>query len=290
MTSLLRPRGSVAVDRFAVDIDPQGAGWRYGGLRVVVLEAGGVLTLETGSDETAVLPLRGGAIVEIEGHRFDLEGRKGVFEAVTDFCYLPVDAEVRIRSEGSCELALCTARATRRIDPYYVAAADVSVEVRGGGPATRQINNFLSAEHHDAERLIAVEVLTPEGGWSSYPPHKHDEFTEHEVELEEVYYFRIEGDAGTGFFRCYTLDGEIDETVTVRDGDVFLVPRGYHGPAGATPGHHLYYLNVMAGPSPERVWKFTDDPDLAWLRAALETLPPDPRLPLTAAKRPEHHA
>ncbi len=138
----------------------------------------------------------------------------------------------------------------------------------------------------EADRLIAVEVLTPEGGWSSYPPHKHDEFSEDEVALEEIYYFRIEGEAGTGFFSCYTPDDAINETVTVRDGDVFLVPRGYHGPAAATPGHHMYYLNVMAGPAPERVWKFCDDPAHAWARSALEELPPDPRLPLTSAPQP----
>ncbi|MCP5117666.1 MAG: 5-deoxy-glucuronate isomerase, partial [bacterium] len=104
-----------------------------------------------------------------------------------------------------------------------------------------------------------------------------------EVELEEIYYFRIEGDDGTAFFSCYTSDGGINETVTVRDGDLFLVPRRYHGPAAATPGSHMYYLNVMAGPSEERVWKFCDDPDHTWARPMLDAQPPDPRLPLTTA-------
>ena len=148
---------------------------------------------------------------------------------------------------------------------------------------TRQINNFLSADMFEADRLIAVEVITPEGSWSSYPPHKHDEVSDDEVELEEIYYFRIDGDAGIGLFSCYTNDGAIDDTVTVRDGDVYLVPRGYHGPAAATPGHHMYYLNVMAGPAEERVWKFCDDPDHAWARPVIDDQPPDPRLPLTTA-------
>jgi len=159
----------------------------------------------------------------------------------------------------------------------------VAVEVRGGSTASRQINNFLSAGYWEADKLIAVEVLTPEGGWSSYPAHKHDEMSADEVELEEIYYFRIAGVQGSGFFSCYTTDKTINETVTVQDGDTFLVPRGFHGPAAAFPGHHMYYLNVMAGPSPERVWRICNDPRQVQAGSALEKLGPDPRLPLTAA-------
>ena len=202
---------------------------------------------------------------------------------MTDFAYVPIDTGVRMTTQGPCEVALCTAEATRRIDPYRVAAQDVRVEVRGGGAGTRQINNFLSADAADADKLIAVEVLTPEGSWSSYPPHKHDETTEAEIELEEIYYFRIDGDDGFGFFSCYTTDGEIDDTLRIRDGDVYLVPRGFHGPAAAAPGHHMYCLNVMAGPSSKRLWRFCDDPRHAWVRDALEQLPTDPRLPMTGA-------
>ena len=208
---------------------------------------------------------------------------------MTDFAYVPIDADVRLTTQGPCEVALCAAEAGRRIDPYRVAAQDVRVEVRGGGAGTRQINNFLSADVADADKLIAVEVLTPEGGWSSYPPHKHDQTSETEVELEEIYYFRIDGEDGFGFFSCFTDDGEIDDTLTVRHGDVYLVPRGFHGPAAAAPQHHMYYLNVMAGPAEERAWRFCDDPRHAWVRDALEQSPPDPRLPMTGA-RPQRHA
>lgn len=267
-----------------VDISAAGAGWRYSGLRVLSLEAGTTHEFGTGTTEMAILPLSGSLTVEVEAHSFSLEGRDGVFSAVSDFVYVPIDADIRIATKGPLQVAFCTAEATRRIDPYRVPAQDVQVEVRGGGVGTRQINNFLSADVAEADKLIAVEVLTPEGNWSSYPPHKHDETNDSEIELEEIYYFRIDGEDGFGLFKCFTDDGEIDDTMTVHDGDVYLVPRGFHGPAAATPQHHMYYLNVMAGPSPERAWRFCDDPRHAWVRDVLEELPTDPRLPMTGPR------
>lgn len=281
MTDLYIPAGSLAGNGTSCTITPQDAAWDYSGLIVLELGAGESRVMETGSAEMAVLPLAGGCCVEVEALSFDLAGRSGIFYETTDWAYVPIAAEVRISSDQPSQIALCTAEAKRRIDPYYVAARDVAIEVRGGGDGTRQINNFLSADVCEADTLIAVEVITPDGNWSSYPPHKHDEFSEDEVELEEIYYFRIDGDQGIGTFNLYTTDGEIAITEIVRDGDVVLVPRGFHGPAGAVPGHHMYYLNVMAGPSEKRVWQFSDDPAHAWARPMLDALPPDPRLPLT---------
>ena len=212
---------------------------------------------------------RGGA----SGQRCPLYHRKSWSD------WHPIDTEVRISGRG--EVALCTAKARRRIDPYVVRAADVPIEVRGGGIGTRQINNFLSADSFEADRLIAVEVLTPSGNWSSYPPHKHDEYSDDEVPLEEIYYFRFDNEAALGLFSVYTKDGSIDITERVGHGDVVLVPRGYHGPSVPAPGYAMYFLNPMAGPSEERIWKFTDDPVHTWARAMLDDLPPDPRLPLT---------
>jgi len=131
-----------------------------------------------------------------------------------------------------------------------------------------------------ADRLIAVEVLTPSGNWSSFPPHKHDERREGEVPLEEIYYFRIEGPAGFGIHRTYTTDGVIDETVTVRDGDTFLIPRGFHGPCVAAPGHAMYYLNVMGGPD-ERAWCVCYDPAYVAIMDQWPGMQPDPRCPMT---------
>lgn len=280
MTERYRPRDDIAGKPHSVEIDPDNAGWSYCGLHVVTLEPGETVVLPNGDSESAILSLHGGGHVDVDDAPFALRGRETVFGEVSDFVYAPLRSEIRITADGPATFAVCTARARRRIEPYHVPAEDIPIEIRGGGSGTRQIVNFLSADNYEADRLIAVEVVTPQGSWSSYPAHKHDEVTNDEVELEEIYYFRIEGECGFGFFRAYARDGDFDDTVTVRDGDVYLVPRGYHGPAAAPPGHAMYYLNVMAGPAEKREWKVTDDPNHTWVRDMLDAQEPDPRLPL----------
>lgn len=287
------PFGTAADGGDPVVVTPESAGWQLCGLRVVRLGRGASRTLATGPDEVAVLPLSGGGVtVEVDGRRFDLQGRRTVFARVTDWAYVPLDAEVRLSSAEGCELAFASARATRRLEAVAVAAEDVAVEIRGAGPATRQVTNFLTPEAFDgADKLICCELVTPDGSWSSYPPHKHDDTEGSPVENEEIYYFRI-GRAGSaeyapegyGVHRTYTHDGSIDATVTVRDGDVFLVPRGYHGPCAAPPGYPMYYLNVMAGPASGRVMAFVDDPAHHWIRGTWDAMPTDPRCPMTSAK------
>jgi 5-deoxy-glucuronate isomerase len=250
--------------------------------------------LATGSEELAVLPLAGSAAVEVDGLRFDLEGRTSVFARISDWAYVPIASDVVLSSEGGAELALASARAERRFEPAHIPATDVPVEIRGAGQATRQITNFLAPGAFDAcDRLICVEVLTPEGNWSSYPPHKHDDTPGSLASNEEIYYFRLgrtgsTETSGEGFalHRTYTADGSIDETVVVRDGDAFLVPRGYHGPCVSAPGYPLYYLNVMAGPNPERTMATADDPAHGWIRGTWDAVAPDPRCPMTTADRP----
>jgi 5-deoxy-glucuronate isomerase len=247
--------------------------------------------VNTGDTEVIVLPLGGSVVVEVDGQRFALDGRDDVFAAVTDWAYLPIEAEVRLSSTTGCQVALPSAKATTRFEPAYVAAGDVSVEIRGAGPSTRQLNNFASPDSFaGADRLMCVEVLTPDGNWSSYPPHKHDGTEGCTVRNEEIYYFRVghteqRGYSSEGFamHRTYTTDGAIDENVVVRDGDVFLIPRGFHGPCIAAPGYPLYYLNVLAGPDPERSMAFCDDPMQQWVRESWNDMPTDPRCPMTSA-------
>ena len=282
---LFRPAGSIAAEGEPVRITPADAGWSFSGLRVLALAPGERRVLTLDGVEAAALPIAGSCAVEVGSTTFDLEGRRDVFSRVSDFVYLPAGSEAVLSGDGGCEIALPNAPATRALNPAYVPARAIAVEIRGGGVATRQINNFLAADAFEAERLIAVEVLTPDGNWSSFPPHKHDEHTEDEVPLEEIYYFRIHGEGGFGIHRTYTLDREIDVTATVRDGDAFLIPRGYHGPCIAAPGHTMYYLNVMAGPA-ERAWRVCMDPAHEWLVDALAAAGPDRRCPLTTAAGP----
>ena len=273
-------------------VTPESAGWTYCGLEIVDLQPGVPYQLVTGAAEMAVLPLSGtGVTVEIEGDRFALGGRSSVFASVTDWAYAPIDSEVRLSSEAGAHVALPSARATTRFDPAMIPAADVAVEVRGAGPATRQVTNFMSPETFDgADKLMCVELLTPDGNWSSYPPHRHDDSPDCPVNNEEIYYFRV-GTAGSteyapdgfAFHRTYTPDGDVDVAIVVGDGDVFVIPRGYHGPCVAAPGYPLYYLNVLAGPGGERSMAFCDDPAHHWVRDTWIDMATDPRVPMTGA-------
>jgi 5-deoxy-glucuronate isomerase len=275
-------------------VTPDDAGWTHCGLEIVHLQPGVPYEVVTGPAEMAVLPVSGTAVtVEVEGERFELGGRGSVFSAVTDWAYVPIDAEARLTSERGAEVAMPSARATRRFDPAMVVAADVAIEVRGAGPATRQVTNFMSPERFDgADKLMCVELLTPDGNWSSYPPHRHDDSPECPVNNEEIYYFRIGqtgsseyGPDGFAMHRTYTPEGDVDVNVTVHDGDVFVIPRGYHGPCVAAPGYPLYYLNVLAGPGGERSMAFCDDPTHHWVRDSWEGMAIDPRVPMTGVSR-----
>jgi 5-deoxy-glucuronate isomerase len=280
---LHQPHGSLAEGRDLVVVTPESAGWRYTGLRVFELAASEARVIDTGLDEALVLPLAGGCTVEVENQSFTLHGRASVFDGVTDFVYVPVRSSVRIASASGGTFALPTARARRRSAVAYVPAEAVAVEVRGAGSATRQLNNFFSPSVGDADRLVAVEVITPGGNSSSYPPHKHDHASNAEAELEEIYYFRFGSADAFGMHRTYAADGSFDVTVTVRNGDVFLVPRGYHGPCAAMPGYDMYYLNVLAGPGDARSLAFTDDPAHAWIRPSWSDQARDARVPMTSA-------
>jgi 5-deoxy-glucuronate isomerase len=278
-------RGETADGPFSLVITPATAGWGYSSLRVLELPAGGRATFATGEDEMIVLPLSGGCAVQCDGEVFALAGRAGVFSRVTDFAYVPRDAEVTVSSERGGRFALPGARAGRRLAARYGPAEGVQVELRGAGQASRQVNNFCTPDAVEADRLIAVEVLTPGSNWSSYPPHKHDEQRDGEAQLEEIYYFEVAHD-GPGFQRVYTSGPgkEIDVCAEVRSGDTVLIPHGWHGPSMAAPGYDLYYLNVMAGPGPDRAWLICDDPAHAWVRGTWAGQETDPRLPLTTTE------
>jgi 5-deoxy-glucuronate isomerase len=278
-------RGESAEDPFALVITPKTAGWEYSSLRILELPPGGSAEFDTGPDEMVLLPLSGAIQVFCEGQKIELTGRRSVFSRVSDFAYLPMDAHVMVVSRDGGRFALPGARATRKLPARYGPAEGVSVELRGAGQASRQVNNFCNPQTFDADKLIAVEVLTPSANWSSYPPHKHDEEREGEARLEEIYYFEVAKD-GPAYQRVYTSGPgrEIDVCAEVHSGDTVLIPYGWHGPSMAVPGYDLYYLNVMAGPSPDRAWLICDDPAHAWVRGTWAEQEIDPRLPLTTTE------
>jgi 5-deoxy-glucuronate isomerase len=287
-TRLHLPAGTARASGADLVVTPESAGWGYSGLAVVSLPAGGRTTWSTGDAETLVLPLAGACSVTLDGETLELTGRADVFSGPTDFAYVPRDAEVVLESGDGGRFALPSARCERRLPFRHQPADDVPVELRGAGQASRQVNNFCTPEAFDADAIIACEVLTPGGNWSSYPPHKHDEASETESVLEEIYYFEVaDGPAGPGvaYQRVYGHPGkEIDVLAEVGTGDVVLIPHGWHGPSMAAPGYDLYYLNVMAGPADERAWLICDDPAHTWVRDTWADQPVDPRLPFGAGK------
>ena len=293
---LYRP-GDLADGPWETAVDDRVDGWQHTGIRVAELGDGSSADLEAGDVERIIVPLRGSFDVayvsgEDGGAREQrLAGRPSVFAGPSDVLFLGAGSSATI--SGSGRVAVAEAPTAERRPARYMPAAEVPVEVRGGGKCTRQINNFgMPATLPEAARLLVCEVITPADNWSSYPPHKHDhDVPGREAILEEIYYFEAEASknqaehdpaAAFGTFHTYASEGnDISIDAIVKSGDVALVPHGYHGPAAAAPGYDLYYLNVMNGPGAVREWLAVDDPDHAWVRDEVNAQEPDPRLPLT---------
>lgn len=245
-------------------ITPESAGWTYVGFEVYTLQAGQRLHRQTGEQEACVVLLSGKASVITRHTGWEAIGQRlDVFEKIPPYSvYVPAADFYEIEALTAVELAVCTAPGKGRRDARLIAPEAVGIERRGAGNIERLVHNILP-EDQPADSLLVVEVFTPEGNWSSYPPHKHDvENLPHESYLEETYYHKINDPRGFALQRVYTDDRSLDETILVKSGDAVLVPRGYH-PVSAPPGYELYYLNVMAGPV--RTWKFANDPDHAWV-------------------------
>lgn len=260
--------------REIVNVTPERAGWHHVGFRALRLSPGEAETLQTGERELCLVVLTGTVDVQVGDHTFEQLGtRASVFEEVSPAAvYVPVgqSVTVQVRAEAgqAAEVALCTApagkhpeqRQTRVIDP-----ATMKRSVRGKGSNTRYVCDILPHDDPTAAHLLVVEVITPAGHSSSYPPHKHDvEQPPQETLLEETYYHRLNPPQGFAFQRVYTDDRSLDEACAVENHDVVMVPRGYH-PVVAPHGYDLYYLNVMAGPN--RFWVFKNDPVHEWMLA-----------------------
>lgn len=287
-------RGDLARDGWESVVDASTPSWEHTGLRVAELTEGEVRTLDQRDVERIIVPLAGSFLVT---HRHfpgewvtRLHGRASVFAGPTDVLYLPAGTTAEITGHG--RVAITEAPTSEKREWQYIPASATPVELRGAGASSRQVHNFGTPQALDAAKLIVCEVITPAENWSSYPPHKHDEHVPgHESRLEEIYYFETAPtrdaaagtkDAAFGMFSTYSSPaGDIDINAMVHTGDIALVPFGYHGPAVAAPGYDLYYLNVMAGPDPERAWLISDDPAHAWVRESWDGQDFDTRLPYT---------
>lgn len=288
MNTWHRKAGSAGREGFDVAIGPREAGWQHTGLYVVTLAPGESRRITGGEFEWLVLPLSGQVRVECAGKLVFLVGREGPFAGPTDYAYVPVASRFTITSTSGGRIALPHAKASNSLPFRRIPAEETVVELRGAGHCSRQVNNFGTPSVLNADSIIACEVLTPAGNWSSYPPHKHDEhLQDRESVLEEIYYFEMRADSDAprsakpfGYQRVYgTWDRPINVMAEVHSGDVVLVPHGWHGPSMAPPGYDMYYLNVMAGPGAQREWLISEDPDHAWVTKAWASQKVDPRLP-----------
>ena len=256
-----RPTG-----REIVTITPQRAGWDYVGFSALRLTTGESESLATGDRELCIVVLSGSADISAGGQVFpDLGTRDSVFDPVSPAAvYVPPGQSVTIRAQRPLEVALCFAPGGGQSHPIRLLdPGKMRRSVRGKGSNTRHVCDILPHDDPGAAHLLVVEVITPAGNSSSYPPHKHDdEAPPAETRLEETYYHRLNPPQGFAFQRVYTDDRSLDEACAVEDHDVVMVPRGYH-PVVAPHGYDLYYLNVMAGP--QRLWVFRNDPVHEWM-------------------------
>ncbi|GAA3413000.1 5-deoxy-glucuronate isomerase [Paenibacillus hodogayensis] len=251
-------------DGTVLTITPQSAGWSYVGFQVIRLSEGDVFRQATETNEVCLVLLSGVADIATKRETWTGIGqRMSVFEKIPPYSvYVPHDDEYEVRAKTALELAVCKAPGTSGRSARLIAPEQVGVEIRGQGSTERQIHNILP-EQESADSLLVVEVFTPGGHWSSYPPHKHDrDALPEESLLEETYYYRVQPEQGYAIQRVYTDDRSLDEMLVVKDGEAVMVPKGYH-PVSAPPGYEVYYLNVMAGPV--RTWKFHNDPEHAWI-------------------------
>ncbi len=260
----------------AIEVGTEKAGFEYLSFQVLKLAAGQSHSSETGRHELGLVLLGGHCSVNSsQGSWKRIGGRTDVFSGLPFVLYLPLNSHFTVTADSDCDLAFCYCRAEEFHPAHLVTPGEVEVEIRGGANATRQINHILKPDF-PAHRLLLVEVYTPSGNWSSYPPHKHDVHNPpSEVDLEEIYYYRVDRPEGYAIQRVYTADRQLDATLTVRNGELVLIPEGYH-PVVAAHGYNVYYLNALAGSA--RSMAASDDPDFAWVRQTWTHK--DPRLPL----------
>lgn len=244
---------------------PLSPDWGYVGFGLYRLAAGETAAEATGDREVILVLVEGKAKVTAAGINFgEMGDRMDVFEKTPPHClYVPGQADWHAVATTDCTLAICTAPAMGNYPATRLGPEGITLTPRGKGANTRHINNIAMEDRDVAGSLLVTEVFTPSGNWSSYPPHRHDvDDFPNMTYLEETYYHRLNPTQGYGVQRVFSEDGSLDETISVNNHDVVLVPKGHH-PCGVPYGYEMYYLNVMAGPL--RKWRFNNHPDHDWI-------------------------
>ncbi|MEM1401099.1 MAG: 5-deoxy-glucuronate isomerase [Pseudomonadota bacterium] len=269
MTDLLRkptgPSGKVHDITVSSARGPQSPDWTYVGFGLYRLNEGEKATEATGNREVILVIVEGKATISSGGKDWgELGDRMSVFEQTPPHClFVPGGSQWEAKATTECVLAVCSAPAVGDYEAQIIGPVGIETTARGKGTNTRYINAIAMEERDVAGSLLVTEVFTPDGHWSSYPPHRHDEDDFPRMTyLEETYYHRLNPGTGFGIQTVFTDDRSLDETMSVQDHDVVLVPKGHH-PCGAPYGHEMYYLNVMAGPL--RKWRFQNHPDFDWI-------------------------
>lgn len=286
---LVRSQHSSADPDLVLDISPKSAGWKFISFQVRNLSQGNCWSFSTRDHELALVNLTGRYGVDSNRGRWSgVGGRQSVFENAAHALYLPRHTDFTVRAEESGQFAVAWVPSTRDYEPWLITPDQVQRGIRGGDNVSRQINDLLPPGSL-VERLVLVEVYTPGGNWSSYPPHKHDRHIEGEngelveADLEEVYFYKIDPPEGFAYQRIYTDANSplhqagypIDALILAQDTTAVLVPEGYH-PVVSAPGYTTYYLNVLAGSAQSLANQ--DDPNFGWVKNQYRK--PDDRLPL----------
>ncbi len=261
MEHLIRPNSSETV---MIEVTPESVGWDYLAFQIISLKKGQSFSRQTDGNEVALVPLAGKGKVQVAGKQFDL-GRDSVFTEMAHVLYVPPGHDITVQAGADFEFALGGAPAEGKYPLRLFTPAEMKNEVRGGGPATRQVVHTL-AHPLPAERLILYEVYVPGGNWSGWPPHCHDGY-QGSPYLEETYYFRTDPEYGFAMHRNYRADTDFDEILPVYNGDLVLVTQGFHSSAAA-PNCNLYFLNYLAGNllDEARATPPFDDPTFAWIK------------------------
>jgi 5-deoxy-glucuronate isomerase len=265
-----------------INVTPKSAGWEHLNFSAVKLEKGTTWHFDSHDNEMALVILGGTAKVETKDHNWESVGsRNNVFNGMPTTLYVSRNNGVNIKAlSEKFEFGIGWCKAFSDHPTKLIEPEDVKIEIRGGGNATRQINQMIMPGFN-CDRLVVVEVYTPSGNWSSYPPHKHDvrKMDQNgnllEADLEEIYFYKIDRPEGYAYQRIYTDDRRIDELVLVKDNELVLSPEGYH-PVVAAHGFNVYYLNMLAGS--DQSLASSDDPEFAWIKNTWNEL--DRRLPM----------